>query len=203
MGDVYPRFGAGIHPLMIAPTTRTTTRTAARRLPALVAVAALTLAACGDDAEGDTDTDIDTDVVADEEQQDAQPTPGSAGFTEGDFDDIPIARGATEISEKTERDGAISQSFTATATSPEQIMEFYTSQLAELGWQEVEAVRETGTDSLAAAWVSGNDRLEISALLAQGVEDEQTQFSIVLLPDRTAGEEINDAETDDGETDDG
>lgn len=186
---------------MLPPTTptthRTNTRTSARRLPALLAVATLALAACGDDAEGDATTD----VVADEEQQDAQPTPGSAGFTEGDFDAIPIARGATEISEKTERDGAISQSFTATATSPQQIMDFYTSQLAQLGWQEVEAVRETGTDSLAAAWVQGNDRLEISALLAQGVEDEQTQFSIVLLPDRTAGEEINDA--DDGESDDG
>ncbi len=175
-----------------------TTRTSARRLPALLAAAALTLAACGDDAEGDAPA-----VVADEEQQDAQPTPGSVGFTEGDFDDIPIARGGTEISEKTERDGAVSQSFTATATSPEEIMEYYASQLPDLGWQEVEAVRETGTDSLAAAWVRGNDRLEISALLAQGVEDERTQFSIVLLPDRTAGEEINDAEADDGQSDDG
>ena len=176
-----------------------TTRSSARRLPALIAVAALTLAACGDDAEGDADAE----VVAEEEQQDAQPTPGSAGFTEGDFDAIPIARGATEVSEKTERDGAISQSFTATATSPEEIMEYYSSQLPDLGWSEVEAVRQTGTDSLAASWVQGNDRLEISALLAQGVDDEQTQFSIVLLPDRTAGEEINDAESDDAESDDG
>lgn len=158
----------------------------------MLAVAALSLTACGDDAEGDAD------VVADEEQQDAQPTPGSAGFTEGDFDAIPIARGATEVSEKTEREGAVTQSFTATATSPQEIMEYYSSQLPELGWQEVEPVRETGTDSLAAAWVQGGDRLEISALLAQGVEDERTQFSIVLLPDRTAGEEINDPATDDG-----
>jgi hypothetical protein len=158
----------------------------------MLAVAALSLTACGDDAEGDAD------VVADEEQQDAQPTPGSAGFTEGDFDAIPIARGATEVSEKTERDGVVTQSFTVTATSPQEIMEYYSSQLPDLGWQEVEPVRETGTDSLAAAWVQGDDRLEISALLAQGVDDERTQFSLVLLPGRIAGEEINDAETDDG-----
>ena len=38
-------------------------------------------------------------------------------------------------------------------------------------------------------------RLEVSALLAQGIEDERTQFSVVLLPNRTPGEEINDPTT--------
>ena len=161
-----------------------------------MAAAALTLSACGDDAEGDADAD----VVADDEQQDAQPTPGSGTlFTDGDFDAIPVPRGATEQTDKTERDGAVSQSFTVSATSPEQIMEFFVVQLPEDGWENIEEVRSTGTDSYAAAWVQGQNRLEVSALLAQGVEDERTQFSIVLLPDRTAGEEINDAdETDDG-----
>jgi len=174
---------------------RKTTRTSVRRVSALVAVAGLTFAACGDDAEGDADAD----VVADEEQQDAQPTPGSGTlFTEGDFDAIPVPRGATEQTDKTERDGAVSQSFTVSATSPEQIMEFFVVQLSEDGWEIIEEVRSTGTDSYAAAWVQGQDRLEVSALLAQGVEDERTQFSIVLLPDRTAGEEINDADSDDG-----
>lgn len=160
-----------------------------------MAVAALALASCGDDAEGDADAE----VVDDQEQQDAQPTPGSGTlFTAGDFDAIPVPRGATEQTDKTERDGAVSQSFTVSATSPQQIMEFFVVQLAERGWDNVEEVRSTGTDSYAAAWVQGQNRLEISALLAQGFEDERTQFSIVLLPDRTAGEEVNDPETDDG-----
>ena len=178
-------------------------RTSPRRLSASVAVAALALTSCGDDAAGDADDAAGADVVADEEQQDAQPTPGSGtGFSEGDFDAIPIPRGATEQTEQTERDGVVTQSFTVTATSPEQIMEFFSVQLVEDGWEAVEEVRTTGTDSFAGAWVQGENRLEVSALLAQGVDDERSQFSLVLLPDRTPGEEINDPVTTDPATTD-
>jgi hypothetical protein len=161
-----------------------------RRWVAVAAVAALSLAACGDDSPGPT-----ADVDGGGEQEDAQPTPGGTAFTDAEFDEIPIPRGATEAGEQTERDGVVTQSYTVTETSPEQIMDEFVTTLAERGWENVESVRSTGTDSFAAAWVQGDDRLEISALLAQGVEDERTQFSVVLLPDRTPGEVINDAPT--------
>ena len=170
--------------------TSLTSTSRARRLAAVATVALLSLAACGDDSPGAT-----ADVDGGGEQDDAQPTPGGTAFTDAQFDDIPIPRGATEAGDLTERDGAIAQSYTVTATSPEQIMDVFTDNLAVQGWEVVEEVRSTGTDSFAAAWVRGDDRLEVSALLAQGVEDERTQFSVVLLPNRTPGEEINDPTT--------
>ena len=118
------------------------------------------------------------------------PTPGMNGFTEGEFDDIALPRGADEASEKTERDGVISQSFFAQQTSPEQIMDFFSTSLDADGWTVVEPVSARGTDSLAGAWTRDGRRLEVSALLAQGVEDERTQFSVVLLPDLEPGEGV-------------
>ena len=159
-----------------------------RRWAAVATVALLPLAACSDDSPGST-----ADVDGGGEQGDAQPAPGGTAFTDAEFDDIPIPRGATEVGEKTERDGAIAQSFTVTATSPQEIMDTFTNNLSGAGWENVEPVRSTGTDSYAAAWVQGDNRLEVSALLAQGVEDERTQFSVVLLPDRTPGAALNDA----------
>ncbi len=157
-----------------------------------VVAGALAMSACGDDAPGTTGGDDD--------QSAAVPAPGVTSFTDGDFDGIPIPRGATEATTRTERDGAVSQSFTATSTSPQQIMDFFTDQLPALGWETVEEVRSTGTDSLAAAWVRDDERVEVSALLAQGIDDAESQFSVVLLPDRQPGESVNDA--DDDESDD-
>lgn len=138
------------------------------------------LAACG--ADGPADEANDGGEV---------PTPGATAFTAGGFDDIELPAGADEASEKTERDGVISQSFFATAESPEQIMDYFSDSLALDGWIVVEPVSERGTDSLAGAWSSGDGRrLEVSALLAQGAENERTQFSVVLLPSSEAGEEI-------------
>lgn len=170
--------------------TPQTTTPRHRRWAAVAVAALLPLAACGDDDPGTT-----ADIDGGDEQDDAQPSPGGTAFTDAEFDDIPIPRGATEAGQQTERDGVVAQSFTVTETSPTQIMEIFVSTLAERGWDNVEPVRSTGTDSFAAAWVQGDDRLEISALLAQGVEDERTQFSLVLLPNRTPGEVVNDAPT--------
>ena len=70
-------------------------------------------------------------------------------------------------------------------------MEFFSNSLAQEGWEVVEPVSARGTDSLAGAWANDEGRrLEVSALLAQGVEDERTQFSVVLLPTAEPGEEI-------------
>lgn len=112
----------------------------------------------------------------------AVPGPEVSIFTAGTFDDIRLPRGATEISEKTERDGAIAQSFALEATSPVQTMEFFSRTLPEDGWALLDEPESTGTDSIAGSWARDGRRLDVSALLAQGLEDERTQFSIVLLP---------------------
>lgn len=155
-----------------------------RRPIILLAVAGLALFGCRDDQAATDGAPVD------QENGGEVPTPDLTAFTAGDFDAIDLPRGADEASEKTERDGVLSQSFFAEATSPEQIMDFFSSSLAEDGWEVVEPVSSRGTDSIAGAWVKEGRRLEISALLAQGVEDERTQFSVVLLPGLEPGESV-------------
>jgi hypothetical protein len=52
-------------------------------------------------------------------------------------------------------------------------------------------VAGSGTDTLTGAWESGGRRLEVSATHARGVEDERTQFSVVLLPLLEPGAELS------------
>lgn len=154
------------------------------RTTAALAVAGLALLGCRDDqAAGDGAT-------VDQPDDGGVPSPEVTAFTAGDFDAIELPRGAQEASTKTERDGAVSQSFFAQQTSPEQIMDFFATSLTGDGWEVVEPVSSRGTDSIAGAWTKDGRRLEVSALLAQGVEGERTQFSVVLLPDLGAGEAV-------------
>ncbi len=153
------------------------------RTTIILAVATVAFVACDDDQAGDDGTSAASDGGA-------IPAPEITGFTDGDFDAIELPRGAEEASEKTVRDDVTSQSFFASATSPEQIMEFFASSLEGDGWTVAEPVSSRGTDSFAGAWTRDGHRLEISALLAQGVENERTQFSVVLLPGLRPGEAI-------------
>jgi len=156
----------------------------APRSTALFAVAALALLGCRDDQAATDGAPVD------QANGGEVPSPAVTAFTAGDFDAIDLPRGADEASEKTERDGVLSQSFFAQQTSPEQIMDFFTTSLAEDGWEVVEPVSSRGTDSIAGAWAKDGRRLEVSALLAQGVENERTQFSVVLLPGLEPGEGV-------------
>ena len=119
------------------------------------------------------------------------PAPDVSSFTSGRFEDVRLPRGATEISERTERDGAIAQSFTLTATSPENAMDFFSRTLPEDGWTVLDEPAASGTDSIAGSWSRDGRRLDVSALLAQGVDDERTQFSLVLLPSLESADSID------------
>lgn len=145
----------------------------------LVLAACSLLVACGDDAP-QTGQDVDGEV----------PAPGGTLFTLGTFDDIQLPGGATEISEKTERDGAIAQSFTVDALSPERVMSHFAQTLPESGWTELEQPAPVGTDSIAGSWARDERRLDVSALLAQGVDGERTQFSLVLLPSLASADSL-------------
>lgn len=150
----------------------------------MMAVALVSTASCDSDANDMPDT-----PVADGE--DAIPSPEVEFFTDGDFQDIPKPRGATEASDKTERDGVITQSFTVTATGPRQIMTFYVDNLPPLGWELVDPVTRTGPNTERAAWVRDERRLEVSTGPVPGIEDERAQFSLVLLPDQVPGRTLN------------
>lgn len=149
-----------------------------------LAVAGLALVGCRDDQAAGNGAPVDQTPGGE------VPSPEVTGFTTGDFQAIELPRGAEEASEKTERDGVLSQSFFVAATSPEQVMDFFADSLTTDGWEIAEPVSSRGTDSLAGAWTKDGRRLEISSLLAQGADDEQTQFSVVLLPGLEPGEGI-------------
>jgi hypothetical protein len=123
---------------------------------------------------------------------DAQPTPGETFYTAGTFDDVPLPRGATEIGTKTERDGAITQSFSVTATSPVVVMDFFVEALADREWVPVEPVESRGVNSLFGAWDRDGRRLEVSAGPAPGIADD-TQFNLVLLSSPEPGSQLNTA----------
>lgn len=156
----------------------------AARSTIILAAAGLALTGCGDDQA------VDDGPPVDQENGGEVPTPGNTAFTAGEFDGVDLPRGADEAGTKTERDGVISQSFFAQQTSPEQIMDFFSTSLETDGWTVVEPVSARGTDSLAGAWTRDGRRLEISALLAQGVDRERTQYSVVLLPGLEPGESV-------------
>jgi hypothetical protein len=123
---------------------------------------------------------------------DAQPPPGATFHTAGTFDDVPLPRGATEIGTKSETDGAITQSFSVTATSPDQVMDYFVGALADRGWVPVDPVESRGVDSLFGAWARDGRRLEISAGPAPGIADD-TQFNLVLLASVEPGRQLNTA----------
>jgi hypothetical protein len=123
---------------------------------------------------------------------DAQPTPGATFYTTGTFDNVPLPSGATEIGTKTEQDGAITQSFSVTATGPDLVMDFFVGALADRGWVPVEPVQSRGADSLFGAWERDGRRLEVSAGPAPGIADD-TQFNLVLLASLEPGRQLNTA----------
>ncbi len=165
------------------------TRFSIRRCHGIAACALVTivLVACGDDS---------PDAETESDGPQAVPSPGIEVFTGGEFDDIALPGGASEVGTKSEIGGAIAQSFGVRATSPEGVMDFFGRSLSESGWVVVEPVSSTGTNALDGSWERDGRRLEISAVTATGVADEDTQFSVVLLDSTVPGADVNDLQPD-------
>ena len=120
-----------------------------RRLALLFTVLTLVLVGCGSDDDSD----------------EAQPNPDDAQFSEGVFDDIPLMPTSEEISERTEREGVVSQSFTIRGDTPLGVMEWYEDSLAG-EWTNVTPATETGVDSYRSRW-SAQERV-LTIRLAAG-----------------------------------
>lgn len=149
----------------------------------LLAVVSFGLNACGDDRNVAAPTGGAGDT---------QPPPGASFSTSSAFDDLPLPPDAMEIGAKTEKDGAISQSFGVTATRPDVVMNFFVGALADQGWALVTPVEQRGTNSLYGAWDRDGRRLEVSAGPAPGIADD-TQFNLVLLESLEPGRELSTA----------
>jgi hypothetical protein len=113
-----------------------------------------------------------------DDSSDAQPAPDASVFVPGEFDELPRYRGSDEIGTRSTDGDVVTQSFSAEATSPELIIEFYRDELT--GWEE------TPTDDVGEAlrteFRRDGQRLEVSATTIDmaGPDQQPTvQYSLV------------------------
>lgn len=123
-------------------------------------------AACSDDADG----------------AGTQPAPAVSTFEQGEFDDLPRHPRSEPIGPRSEMDGVVTQSFSATGATPEQVISFFTERLQETGWTPAEPAHREDTPT-RADFTLDDLRLELTAtsLAGRTGPDEATvQYSLVL-----------------------
>lgn len=140
---------------------------------------ALVAAGCGDDDDGQAD-------AQQEAQPEAQPAPDVTTFEEGDFDDLPLPPRYTEISERVEEDGVVSQSFEVRNMTPQELIDWYAEALDE--FEVLEAPEEIGVETYRGQWDLDGRELTVAAQGAETLEDNPsapevvTQLSLSLAP---------------------
>lgn len=160
-----------------------------RRLALVLTALVLVVAACGSDEDAD----------------EAQPNPDDTQFAEGLFDEIPLMPTSEEISERTEVEGNVSQSFTVRGETPEGVMEWYQQTFATGDeWTQVTGAEEIGVDTWRSRWQAQGRLLVISASpapTAEGDDRDQgqgveaiTQYSLSLAPEDENPRDIRDDE---------
>jgi hypothetical protein len=119
-----------------------------------------------------------------------QPSPDVTTFEQGDFGDIPLLAGSEALSPLNEEEGVVARSFAIRNTTPEEVLDFYTEQLA--GDEELEAPSAIGVDTFRGRWQLENDRvLTVSATLSTNLRETGeladteviTQYSLSLSPE--------------------
>lgn len=149
-------------------------RLMARRIAVLFIVAVLAMAASCD---GDTD-----------ERAADQPVTGETAFGYGNFDELPRFSRSEPLGPRTEKAGAVSQSFKAEGATPTQILDFYARRLEEAGWNVVEPVHQLGAGTVRGRWAQPKWMLTVSASAAPtlnepaGAIQAHSQYSLSLRP---------------------
>lgn len=111
----------------------------------------------------------------------AQPAPSVTAFTGGAFDQLPRYPRTDPIGPRNDSGAISQQSFTATGTTPEQVLNWYADHLRT--WTVVEAPHKTGAADVAGEWAMGDRRLQVTAGPAPTVGSETTvQYSLLLQP---------------------
>ena len=133
----------------------------------MAAVLSLAALGCGEDA---TDTTgAQPDAVSEEFQPDALAA-------------IPVPGAAEPINAPTEEDGIVAQSYEIPGRTPAQVLDEFTTGLADAGWTLAVEPEEVGSTGVNGEWTKDGDVLEISAtpFEANNGDAVVTQFSLVL-----------------------
>ena len=136
-----------------------------RCFPALLLSAGLLLGACGDD-----------DV-----QPEAQPTPVVGGFSEAAFDALPRPATSEPRGNAVEMADTISRSYEVRNTTPEQVLDFYRSQLRD--WRAVQGVEKLGVNTYRGIWTKDGAELTVSATSGPTLsqpDEVRAQYSLSL-----------------------
>ena len=104
------------------------------------------------------------------------------GPTEGPFDDIPLLPRSDALSEVSEKEDVVAQSYAVRNRTPEGVIDFYLENLT--GWAMIGEVEQGQTgDTFRAKWRDEGFELIVSATSAPTVEEQgetRTQYSLSL-----------------------
>lgn len=130
-----------------------------RRLAAFVLLGALALvglASCEDPGDPGAEPE-------------AQPGPDISVFAQGAFGEVPVVPDSVTISERTEEEGTVAQSFLVPDRQPSFVMDFYQDALDD--WTVVSKPEPVGPDALRASWLFQGRVLTVSASPAPAGEE--------------------------------
>jgi hypothetical protein len=117
-----------------------------------------------------------------------QPVTADTEFGYGNFDELPRYSRSEPLGTRTEKAGAVSQSFKAEGATPTQILDFYARRLKDAGWNVVEPVHKLGVGTVRGRWADPKWVLTVSASAAptvtapEGAIEEYSQYSLSIRP---------------------
>ena len=115
--------------------------------------------------------------------EDDQQVVGDPAFVDGDFAQIPLPTTAEPYGDATVEDDVTVQSFEVTATSVNEVIDFYRGALEEQGWvagQEEATGEQPGSDlpaQIRATWTRDGQTLLITAA---GLDEDDSQMTLQL-----------------------
>ncbi len=117
----------------------------------------------------------------------AQPAPNVTTFEAGNFDGLPHPPRSEPLGERSDTGGVVTRSYRVAGTSPQQVLDFYVSELRGRGWVPGQAVESTGSATYRGTWTKQGNELSVSSTtaptLGQGDSSSQaySQYSLMLM----------------------
>lgn len=107
------------------------------------------------------------------------PAPVAGSFAPSDFVGLPKPAGAQPFADPVIDRSGVTQSFEVSGSTPEQILEFYDTQLAAAGWEPSVASAELGEGEWQGEWLHQDQTLQVSAT-PEDANGTASQLDLVL-----------------------